>query len=262
MSKYRGAYRDEVGAEEKPYSQELAEQNQQEDVSDTSSGYSEDNSFKKRYGDLRRHTQQQLADKDREIQQMKQQLESATKQQIRFPKTEKEIAEWVKKYPEVAKVMDTIAQKRSLEALAMGEKKMEGLKRLEQQLGREKAEATLRKMHPDFDKIRSDAGFHKWAGQQPSWVRDALYKNTSDPFAAARAIDLYKADMGKRTSTQSAAASVGRTSASSAPSNGKAKFSESQVSRMSSAEYEKNETAILDAIKRGDFTYDMTGGAR
>lgn len=261
MAKYRGAYREDVGSEEKPYSQELAEQaNQQQEPVEMSG--SEEASFKKRYGDLRRHTQQQIADKDREIQQMKQQLEAATKQQIRFPKTEKEIAEWVKKYPEVAKVMDTIAQKRSLEALAMGERKMEGLKRLEQQLSREKAETTLRKMHPDFDKIRSDPKFHKWAAQQPGYIRDALYKNTSDPFAAARAIDLYKADIGRKTSTQEAASSVGRSSTSAAPSNGRAKFSESQVSKMSTAEYEKNEAAILDAIKRGEFTYDISGAAR
>jgi hypothetical protein len=31
---------------------------------------------------------------------------------------------------------------------------------------------------------------------------------------------------------------------------------------MSSADYEKNEEAILEAIKRGEFEYDMSGAAR
>jgi hypothetical protein len=31
---------------------------------------------------------------------------------------------------------------------------------------------------------------------------------------------------------------------------------------MSSAEFEKNEDAILESIKRGEFEYDMSGAAR
>ena len=40
------------------------------------------------------------------------------------------------------------------------------------------------------------------------------------------------------------------------------KFSESQVSKMSSGEYEANEDAILEAIKKGEFEYDLSGAAR
>jgi hypothetical protein len=31
---------------------------------------------------------------------------------------------------------------------------------------------------------------------------------------------------------------------------------------MTSAEYEKNEAAIMDSIKKGLFEYDLSGGAR
>jgi hypothetical protein len=31
---------------------------------------------------------------------------------------------------------------------------------------------------------------------------------------------------------------------------------------MSAAEYDKNEVAIMEAIKKGIFDYDVTGGAR
>lgn len=255
MAKYQGAYRSEIGEEEKPYSEEVqATQPQQ--------ATSEDDSWSKRYGDLRRHTQMQMAEKDREVQQMKQQLASATKQQIRFPKSAKEVGEWVKKYPDVASIIDTIAQKRSLEALAMGENKMKGLKKLEGEITRGKAETVLRQMHKDFDKIRANPAFHKWAKQQPAWVRDALYKNTNDPHAASRAIDLFKADIAKAAKNQGAASSVGRT-ASAAPSSGsRPRFKESQIEKMTSAEYEKNEDAILEAIRRNEFDYDVSGAAR
>lgn len=259
MAKYRGEYRDSVDTEEKSYSQEMTQETQPT-PNDT-----DEASFKKRYGDLRRHMQNQMSNKDRELQQMKAQLDAATKQQIRFPKSEKEVADWMKKYPDVASIIDTIAQKRSLEALAMGEKKMEGLKKLESSITREKAEMALKKIHPDFDRIRQDPGFHTWAKKQPNWIQDALYKNSNDPVSAARAIDLYKADKGiKRTrpASSDAAQSVGRTGGSAPSAGGRPRFSESQVSKMSSAEYEKNEEAILEAIQKGSFQYDLSGGAR
>ena len=255
MAKYQGAYREELDAEEKPYSEEMQQQAQPAPQS------GEDESWQKRYGDLRRHTQMQMAEKDRALQQAKEQLAAATKQQIRFPKSEKEVAEWVRKYPDVANIIDTIAQKRSLEALAMGEKKMQSLKKLEGEITRGKAESVLRQLHPDFDKIRANPAFHKWAKVQPKWIQDALYKNVNDPHAAARAIDLFKADINKRSSNQSAAAAVGR-STGSAPSGGRPRFKESVVAKMSAQEYEKNEDAILEAISKGEFEYDMSGGAR
>ena len=256
MAKYQGAYREELDAAEKPYSEEMQQQAQPAPQS------GEDESWQKRYGDLRRHTQMQMAEKDRALQQAKEQLAAATKQQIRFPKSEKEVADWVRKYPDVANIIDTIAQKRSLEALAMGEKKMQSLKKLEGEITRGKAESVLRQLHPDFDKIRANPAFHKWAKVQPKWIQDALYKNVNDPHAAARAIDLFKADLSKKGSKQSAAASVGRSSTAAPNSGSRPRFKESQVAKMSSADYEKNEEAILEAIKRGEFEYDMSGAAR
>jgi hypothetical protein len=69
--------------------------------------------------------------------------------------------------------------------------------------------------------------------------------------------------MGKRKkSPKSAAQSVGRTSSSRPTTNGKAQFSESQIERMSMAEYSKNEQAIMEAMSSGNFIYDVSGAAR
>ena len=59
---------------------------------------------------------------------------------------------------------------------------------------REKAEAELMRLHPDFDDIRDSDDFHDWAEEQPEWIQKALYENDTDSRSAARAIDLYKAD--------------------------------------------------------------------
>ena len=258
MSKYK---RKEEFEADTSYSEELEAQ-----VSvDPEPKEPEEASFKKRYGDLRRHTQQLMSQKDQELEKLKEQLDSAAKGQIKFPKTDDEIEAWSKKYPDVSKIVDTIARKRANEALEEGEKRLGHLKDLETKLTKKEAEQQLMKLHPDFNDIRQDPAFHEWVTMQPLYISDALYKNNTDAMAAARAIDLYKADTGKRktSSKKSAAQAIGRSTSAAPAATGKAKFSESQVARMSDREYEANEEAILQAMRtEGAFTYDMTGGAR
>ena len=221
-------------------------------------------SFKKRYGDLRRHSQQLMQQKDQQIDAIKKQLDVAAKGQIRFPKTDDEIDKWSQKYPDVAKIVDTIARKRANEALEEGEKRLEGLKQLESKLTRKEAEQQLMKAHPDFHDIRQDPIFHEWVVLQPSNIQDSLYKNNTDARAASRAIDLYKSDTGKRKTTNknSAAQAVGRTSSAAPMAQGKMKFSESQVEKMTDKEFEKYEEAINAAMAARNFEYDLSGGAR
>jgi seryl-tRNA synthetase len=258
MSKYKR--KEEFEADSK-YSEELEAQ-----VSaDAEPKGPEEASFKKRYGDLRRHTQQLMSQKDHELEKLKAQLDSAARGQIKFPKTDDEIEAWSKKYPDVSKIVDTIARKRANEVaenLRVGEKRLENI---EIQITKRDAEKQLMKKHPDFMQIRSDPSFHEWVALQPLYIQDALYKNNTDATAASRAIDLYKADTGRRTKSnpKSAAQAVGRSTSAAPAATGKAKFSESQVARMSDREYEANEEAILQAMRtEGAFTYDMTGGAR
>lgn len=262
MAKYKGNNRlDE--ADEQSYSQEMA--GQTSDNTPPAASDTDEASFKKRYGDLRRHMQQSLSQKDKELEELKGQLDTATREQIRFPKTDEEIDKWSQKYPDVAQIVDTIAQKRAKEALAEGERRLGSLKDLETKITRKDAEQQLLRMHPDFMKIRSDPAFHDWVSHQPNYIREALYKNSSDAKAASRAIDLYKADKGIRTRKPThadAAKEVGRTSRTAPTPGGKAKFSETQVSRMSDAEYEKHEDDILAAMRSGNFNFDITGAAR
>ena len=86
----------------------------------------EEKTFKKRYGDLRRHAQQKESDLQEQINQLKEQLDSATKKQIELPKSDEDIEAWTKKYPDVAGIVETIAIKKSKEqskSLRIGYKK-------------------------------------------------------------------------------------------------------------------------------------------
>jgi hypothetical protein len=260
MAKYKRA---EEADDTMSYSEEM-NQSQQAPVQQQAQGDSDESTYKKRYGDLRRHTQQQLQTKEQELAQLREQLEVASRKQIKFPKTDEEIAEWATKYPDVAKIIDTIAQKRAQEALSEGERRMQGLVNLEQKMNKKEAEQALLALHPDFPQIRQRRDFHEWVQDQPKYIQDALYKNSTDATAAGRAIDLYKADLSKKAKNNptGAAQSVKSGSTANVGTGTKGSFTESQVAKMSDAEYEKNEEAILASMHSGKFVYDITGAAR
>ena len=121
------------------------------------------------------------------------------------------------------------------------------------------------KLHPDFNTIRQDPAFHEWVQMQPMNMQDALYKNNTDAMAAARVLDLYKADMKKTSRTPSSSvAQAGRCSTCASPvATGNATYSESQIARMSDIEYEAHENEIMQAMQNKDaFIYDISGCAR
>lgn len=266
----RNANRERIEKEEAELKQLSGENTQSsEDPADDSNLNAEEKSFKKRYGDLRRHSQQQALSLQKQIDELKQQLTQSTEQQIKLPTSEAELANWAKTYPDVAKIVETIAIKKAKEQTAALDERFKALDERDKLTAREKAELELLKLHPDFDTIRDTDDFHNWAEEQPKWVQDALYENDTDARSAARAIDLYKVDrnIGKakpKKETSSAAEGINTRGSRSAPSGQDTDgvIYESQVDKMTSLQYEKNLEAIQKAMQAGKFVYDMTGGAR
>ena len=266
----RNANRERIEREEAELKQ-LSDENKSsnEDSGDDSNLSAEEKSFKKRYGDLRRHSQQQALSLQKQIDELKQQLTQSTEQQIKLPTSEAELANWARTYPDVAKIVETIAIKKAKEQTAALDERFKALDERDKLTAREKAELELLKLHPDFDTIRATDDFHDWANEQPKWVYDALYENDTDARSAARAIDLYKVDrnIGKTKSKKedtSAAQGIRTRSERSAPisQDTDGVIYESQVDKMTSLQYEKNLEAIQKAMQAGKFVYDMTGGAR
>lgn len=261
---------EELIKKNKGISEEDADSAQEDDqYDDAEPANAEERTFKKRYGDLRRHAQKKEEDLQKQIDALKSQLEASTRKEIEYPKSEDELAQWMKKYPDVAKIVETIAMKKAKEQASEFESKFKQIDEMKHEALREKAEAELMRIHPDFDQIRDSDEFHTWVEEQPKWVMDALYENDTDAVSAARAIDLYKADMGiktksKASSSKDAARSVGTRSGRNAPDtdDSKSMIRESQVAKMSTQEYEKRAEEIAEAIRTGKFIYDMSGSAR
>ena len=228
----------------------------------------EEKSFKKRYGDLRRHQQNKDKDYEERIKALEQQLTESTKSEIKLPKSDEDIDAWATKYPDVAAIVETIAIKKAREQSEGLESRVKEIDEMRATASREKAEVELLKIHPDFSDIRDSDDFHNWAEEQPKWVQEALYENDTDARSASRAIDLYKADMNittkKPASNKDAARSINNRTSRSEPNidDNDGAFRESQVAKMSTQQYEKASDAIMEAIRTGKFIYDMSGSAR
>ena len=262
---------DRIKKEEEELEQLIAEQKGEaveQEPQEAEPKNAEERSFKKRYGDLRRHQQQKEKEYEDRIKALEQQLNQAASKEIRLPKSDEDIEAWATKYPDVAAIVETIAVKKAKEQSADLEERVRAVDEMRETAAREKAEAELLKLHPDFNDIREDDDFHEWAEEQPKWVQDALYENGNDARSAARAIDLYKADRGitkkKKATPKDAARSVNTRSERSniQPDGNGNVIRESEVQKMSATEYEKYSDEIMEAIRSGNFIYDLSGSAR
>jgi hypothetical protein len=225
----------------------------------------EEKSFKKRYGDLRRHMQDKEKEWDEKFQAFEKRLE---KESIVPPKSDEDIEEWSKEYPDVAGIVETIAAKKAQEMFSKAEARMQEFDKIQTEAERTKAESVIRKSHEDFDDLRASEEFHTWVEEQPKWVQDALYENSDDPASVVRVIDLYKVDKGltksaKKAKAKDAASTVTkRTKTQVDVEDANDAIRESEVAKMSDREFEERSDEINKAIRSGKFVYDVSGKAR
>lgn len=232
---------------------------------DDSSLSAEEKSFKKRYGDLRRHMQ----DKEKEWNEKFEALKTRSEREgIIPPKSDEDIDAWSRKYPDVAGIVETIAAKKAQEMFSKAESRLQELDEAHFEAERVKAENAIRKSHEDFDELRESDQFHDWANDQPKWVKDALYENMDDPASVIRVIDLYKIDNGmtvaaKKQSKKAAASTVAKGTRASIDAEGvQGSIKESDVAKMSDKEFEEMQDKINEAMRKGKFIYDVSGSAR
>lgn len=224
----------------------------------------EEKNFKKRYGDLRRHVQEKEQEWKVKFEKLQSQLDKATKNELVLPKTTEEIEAWASKYPDVAGIVEAIADRKAEERASDIDKRLKEIEELRVDAKRQRAEAELLQMHPDFEEIRADDAFHNWAESQPKVIQDALYENAEDAKSVGRVIDMYKVDKGIQDSrpvnnNKDAASSVRTKRNTQVQQDDASKYlRESQVAKMSIKEYEKRQQEILDAQRAGKFIYDVT----
>jgi hypothetical protein len=225
----------------------------------------EEKSFKKRYGDLRRHMQEKEKEWNEKFEAFEKRMK---KESIVPPKSDEDIEQWAKEYPDVAGIVETIAAKKAQEMFSKADARLQELDKAQSEAERVKAENAIRKAHDDFDDLRASDEFHNWAEEQPKWVQDALYENADDPASVIRVIDLYKVDKGltktaRKAKAKDAASTVTRRSKTSVDVDESGDtIRESDVAKMSDKEFEAKSEEINKAIRSGKFVYDVSGNAR
>jgi len=245
---------EEVEEEEEVVEEDVIEDDEEEAEEESSAPLSkEEESFKKRYSDLRRHNQKisdSLKEKEAELALVKKQKATAG-----LPSAE-EAESWAKENPKAAAIIRALASEQTSVT-------SEELSQVKDKLNRAEQEARILKVHPDFESITSESEFHDWADEQPERVQSLIFSKSADDVIWA--VSQYKKEMlgEKPNMKKEAAKSVSSKSTSAEPkSQSKGHFTESMVSKMSMQEYEKNEEAITKAMRDGTFTYDLSGAAR
>lgn len=215
--------------------------------------------WQKRYSDLRKH----LASKEKEWTQKFEELTSkvTTSASDNLPRTKDEVEKWVKKYPDVARIVKALAKEEADNTGREFDERVKQLEKLRSDISLEKAKADLLKIHPDFDVISESEDFNEWVESAPKWVQTAIYDDL-DVASAASAVKLYKVEKGiKPKNAEKEAASAIKTRSNTTPIDDESRnwFSESKVQKMSPREYEKNEEEIFKAMREGKFVYDISG---
>tara|TARA_R100000654_G_C2673955_1_gene126476 strand:+ start:400 stop:1266 length:867 start_codon:yes stop_codon:yes gene_type:complete len=214
--------------------------------------------YKKRYDDLKKHYDAKLNEFKSREQEL---LEEATKnrQTYKAPKSQEELEEFKKEYPDVYEVVETVSHLQASEKSKVLEERLEALQQREKELVRKDAEKRLNDRHPDFEDIRNSDDFHDWAKSQPKSIQDWIYKNADDADLASRAIDLFKRDIGidskpkksnSKKSKTSAADMVSTKTTSVEPKQEKV-WTTKEISSMSMDEFDKYEDEISQAMFEG-----------
>jgi len=271
MSRSRSKYKDKIKKEEEELKELMEKQGQatEEKVEEAKPEVElsdEEKSFKTRYGDVRRH----LAAKEKEYNAKIKELEDKLGQTEKLvpPKSDDDIAAWAEKYPDVAGIVETIADKKAKQMFDKANLQIEELNKAKEEATRSRAENEIREAHSDFDKLRDSDEFHNWVEEQPKWVQNALYENTDDAASVIRVIDLYKVDNGltrsdTKNKRKAAASLVDRGSKTKVdPTEMSDRIKESDIAKMSDAEYAKHADKITEAHRSGKIIYDLSGNAR
>lgn len=253
--------------------QEVEELEREEGLLREPAGTADEEVWKKRYADQQRYLSQVKNDFKARQDDLERKLDQALKGQIKAPKTDEDVEQWMSQYPEFAGILETILQKRIREATSTTDQKLSAIEHRQKELDVKEAFIELRRQHPDIDKLLAkDSEFRKWLEKSPQKYKDKM--NSLDVDEASLVINVFKSQK-KSTKSKvddddffvSDAAKVVRPSTVTEPDAdaGDYEYTESQIERESKRNrkwYSNNEEKIMDAHRRGKVLFDVSGGAR
>lgn len=224
----------------------------------------EETSFKKRYGDLRRHAQQKENEFGKEITELRSQIMQLTQAQNQpLPKTREEFEAWKAKYPDIVGFIEIIAEERASAAKAELSEELTTVKTKLSETEKQKAYATLKVMVPDLEQIIGSTSYVKWFNDQPMFIQEIL-DTSDDPHKIAYYMNIYKSSLtpavpaNKADKLKALETSVKNTGVTPSANGGKWKYTQSQIAKMSTQEYVQKEDDIIAARNSGQILDDLS----
>lgn len=237
----------------------------------------EEETFKKRYGDLRRFSQQKEGAAQRKIEELEsqvKQLEKAASQPM--PKNQEEFEAWKVKYPDITSFIETIADQKASQRSAQLQEELGTVKEKLNEAEKDKAKAYLKILVPDYIEIYSSQEFNEWTEEQPRAIKEIL-DTSEDPEDLAKVFNTFKKikelseapRKAPRKDSKLDVLDVSVRNTGSTPSNAKNqwKYTQSQIQKMSTNEFvakeediiaARNAGLILDDLSRKNSVFDMT----
>ena len=219
--------------------------------------------WKKRYSDLKSYHDRKNNEwlQQNELTEAKLKLaEQKASAPQNLPKSQEELEEFKKEYPDVYDVVETVSRLQADASVREVEERIESLRKAEKEAQIRTAEKELLAVHPDFLEIKSDAEFLAWLDEQPKSISDGVYKNRTDSKWAARVLDLYKSDkdIGQkkrgrpRKSNVDAARAVTKTERAATTGESEKKiWTSSEIARLKPHEFVELEKEIDKANREG-----------
>ena len=241
--------------------------------------------WKQRYGNLQRYIDKSLKPDfegkikglSATVEQLQTQLESFKKSAApaELPTSIEEVEALKKENPAAYAAISAIAQGIADKIVSDKVKGLEGqmleINTRQKQTAEEAAFVALQRRHKDLDLValNDDPDFHEWLNGKPKIFQAALRENKTDIDAADEVIKLYKLEHGvgkKQAKAEKSSLADAGAKAVSVKSgkpdvsvdSGGYEFSESQIERMSSKEFEKNADKIAKAQQEGRIFPDLT----
>lgn len=239
-----------------PLAEETHTENPNNDNKENPSNATNTTNWEKRYADQQRYVtklQNELKTKDQAIEELK-------RKPLELPKTKEQLDEYKKQYPDL---VDTIVSLARLEVTEQSKQLDEERKAVLQKLAdieSEKLILAVAKVHKDALQIRNDPKFHNWLSEQSPAVKSLF--ESSDAKDPIKGLNLYKEDMGIKTprvQREDSATAVSATSQPDIPEGNKKVWKQSEVARLTDAQYQKHRKDIHDAMNtKGRYIKDLT----
>ncbi len=229
----------------------------------------EEQTWKKRYGDLRTHSNK-LQSENESLKKRLADLEAGTvSQDTASPVSKEEVSEWMRQNPDAVAVIEEIMAAKYGKPSTDIDERLRAIEEKEKKQRFEDAKRAVLAAHPDFPTIARTKDFADWVSSKVDWVRDALYaEDDIDVKAAVDAINWYKAEKGlnKKPATKSgeeAAKSIPRKGSVDVAAVGdKRIWKESEIAKLSTRDFEKYEDELEAARRERRIEFDITGASR